>query len=56
MRFYVDPDFGGLIRCWVVPDNPAAISRVYVTLEGRRVAELDAWLVDDVIRAHGWNS
>ena len=56
MRFYVDHDLGALSRCWVAPDNPVAISRIYVTLEGRRVAELDAWLVDDVIRLQGWHS
>ncbi|MBY0259841.1 hypothetical protein [Methylobacterium sp.] len=56
MRFYVDHDLGALIRCWVAPDNPVAISRIYVALEGRRVAELDAWLVDDVIRLQGWHS
>lgn len=53
MRFYVDHDLGFRIRCWVVPDNPAAISRVYVSLEGQRVAEFDAWMVDDVIRIQG---
>ncbi|MCJ2032957.1 hypothetical protein [Methylobacterium sp. J-068] len=56
MRFYVDHDLGYRIRCWVIPDNPAAISRVYVGLEGRRVAEMEAWLVDPVIRAQGWHS
>jgi hypothetical protein len=55
MRFYVDHDLGFRIRCWVVPDNPGAISRVYVALEGRRAAELEAWLVDDAIRAQGWH-
>lgn len=53
MRFYVDHDLGERIRFWVVPDNPGAISRVYVSLEGRRVAELDAWIIDDVIRTQG---
>lgn len=56
MRFYVDHDRGDEIRCWVVPDNPLAISRVFVAVEGRRVAEVAASITDDGIRANGWHS
>ena len=37
MRFCIDEDSGHVIRGWVAPDNPLAISRVVVTVEGRRV-------------------
>ncbi|KQO64021.1 hypothetical protein ASF22_21675 [Methylobacterium sp. Leaf87] len=56
MRFYVDHDLGAEIRFWVVPDNPLAISRVFVAVEGRRVAEIPATITDDGIRANGWHS
>ncbi|NEU11037.1 hypothetical protein G3T14_02675 [Methylobacterium sp. BTF04] len=56
MRFYVDYDQGHAIRCWVVPDNPVAISRVFVALDGRRVAEIPASITDPTIRINGWHS
>lgn len=56
MRFYVDYDLGHTIRGWVVPDNPLAISRVFVALDGRRVAEVAASITDHAIRANGWHS
>lgn len=56
MRFYVDLDQGHEIRCWVVPDNPLAISRIFVALDGRRVAEIPAGITDQAIRANGWHS
>lgn len=56
MRFYVDCDLGHLVRGWVVPDNPLAISRVVVVVDGTRVAEVPARITDDAIRASGWHS
>lgn len=56
MRFYVDYDLGHTIRGWVVPDNPLAISRVFVALDGRRIAEVPAAITDQAIRANGWHS
>lgn len=56
MRFHVDYDHGHLVRGWVVPDNPVAISRVAITIDGERVAELPARITDDAIRAAGWHS
>lgn len=42
MRFFVDADEGHVIHGWVVPDNPLAISRIHVSVDGRRVAEIAA--------------
>jgi len=56
MRFFLHADHGDLIKGWVVPDNPVAISRVCVSIEGRRVAEIPATLTDDNIRQLGWHS
>lgn len=56
MQFHFDYDLGHLIRGWVVPDNPVAVSRVFVSIEGRRVAEVEAAITDDHIRAAGWHA
>lgn len=56
MRFNVDYDLGHVVRGWVVPDNPVAISRVVVAVDGRRVAEVSATHSDDAIRRNGWHS
>lgn len=56
MRFYVDYDLGHLVRGWVVPDNPMAISRVRVVVDGRRVTDLEATITDESIRAQGWHA
>ena len=56
MRFFVDFDSGDMIRCWVVPDNPVAVSRIVVKVDGRREAELSASIVDDTFRSLGWHS
>lgn len=56
MRFNIDYDLGHLVRGWVVPDNPVAISRVFVTVDGRRVAEVASAQIDDAIRSNGWHS
>lgn len=56
MRFYLHADHGNLIKGWVTPDNPVAISRVYVSVEGRRVAEVSATLTDPVLQRRGWHS
>lgn len=49
-------DEGTIIRGWVVPDNPVAISRVYVTVEGRRAAEVSAIHTDPTFIEYGWHS
>lgn len=56
MRFFIDHDDGSSIRGWIVPDNPLAISRVAVSVEGRRVAEVPATVIDDTFRRNGWHS
>lgn len=56
MRFFLHADHGHLIKGWVVPDNPVAISRVYVSVEGRRVAEVPATLTDPVLQRRGWHA
>lgn len=56
MRFFVDFDNGDQIRFWVVPDNPLAISRVVVKVDGRREVEVGATIVDDTFRNLGWHS
>ncbi len=42
MKFFIDTDRGDVIQGWIVPDNPLAIGRVYVSVDGRRVAEIPA--------------
>lgn len=56
MRFCVDHDLGHSVGGWVVPDNPVAISRVAVVIEGERVGEVSALESDNAIRAAGWHS
>ena len=56
MRFLLSADEGNLIKGWVVPDNPTAISRVYVSVEGRRVAEVSAIHTDPNFVALGWHA
>ncbi|MFC6049894.1 hypothetical protein ACFPYM_18880, partial [Methylobacterium hispanicum] len=56
MRFFIDYDNGERIRGWIVPDNPLAISRVAVAVDGRRVAEVEAAHTDIVFKQNGWHS
>lgn len=56
MRFHIENDLGSVIAGWVVPDNPLAIPRVAVSLEGRRVAEVPATVVLADIKSWGWHS
>ncbi|MDR7035290.1 hypothetical protein J2X36_000025 [Methylobacterium sp. BE186] len=56
MRFFIDHDRGDSIRGWVVPDHPTAISRVVVSVEGQRVAEVSATLFDENFRKFGWHA
>lgn len=56
MRFFIDFDNGPTIRGWIVPDNPLAISRVAVAVDGRRVAEIPASITDETFRRSGWHS
>ena len=56
MRFLLSSDEGDVIRGWVVPDNPLAISRVSVSIEGRRVAEVSAIHTDANFIHLGWHA
>ena len=56
MRFFIDYDNGDVIRGWIVPDNPLAVSRVAVSVEGRRVAEVAATITEPVFQHNGWHS
>ena len=56
MRFLLSSDEGDVIRGWVVPDNPLAISRVSVSIEGRRVAEVSAIHTDPNFIHLGWHA
>ncbi len=56
MRFFIDHDDGHSIRGWIVPDNQLAISRVFVSVEGRRVAEVAASLIDPTFKNNGWHA
>jgi hypothetical protein len=56
MRFFIDHDQGASIRGWIVPDNPLAISRVAVSVDGRRVAEIPASVTDETFRRNGWHA
>ncbi|CAO4170750.1 hypothetical protein CLBKND_01656 [Methylorubrum aminovorans] len=56
MRFLLSSDEGDVIRGWVVPDNPQAISRVSVCIEGQRVAEVSAIHADQNFVKFGWHA
>jgi len=56
MRYFIDHDHGDSIRGWIVPDNPLAISRVVVSVDGRRVAEIPASFTDEVFKRNGWHA
>ena len=56
MRFYIDFDHGDRIGGWVVPDNPVAVSRVAISVDGRRIAEVSATIIDRGICERGWHS
>lgn len=56
MRFHIDYDDGHSIRGWIVPDNPLAISRMVVAADGRRIAEIPAFIVDEAFRHNGWHA
>jgi hypothetical protein len=56
MRFLIDYDNGDVIRGWIVPDNPLAVSRVVVSVEGRRLAEVAATITEPAFQHNGWHS
>lgn len=56
MRFHVNFDRISDIGGWVAPDNPLAISRVHVSVEGRRIAEVSATKIGENLRNFGWHS
>ncbi|MCX4198583.1 hypothetical protein OMR07_26420 [Methylobacterium organophilum] len=39
-----------------MPDNPLAISRVVVAVDGRRVAEVPASVIDEAFKRNGWHA
>jgi hypothetical protein len=56
MRFFIDHDDGHSIRGWIVPDNPLAVGRVVVSVEGRRVAQIEASIVSEEFQRNGWHA
>ncbi|KQP41548.1 hypothetical protein ASF49_16735 [Methylobacterium sp. Leaf104] len=56
MRFSINHDTGDSIRGWIAPDNPLAISRVVVSIGGRRVAEVAASESHEEFVKAGWHS
>lgn len=56
MRFFIDYDNGHSIRGWIVPDNQLATSRVMISAEGRRLAEVAASVVDPTFQKNGWHA
>ncbi len=56
MRFFIDYDQGDAIQGWIVPDNPLAVSRVVVAVDGRRVAEVGAQIIDPSFKEGGLHS
>ena len=56
MRFFIDYDNGDVIHGWIVPDNPLAVSRVVVSVEGQRVAEISATITEPAFQRSGWHS
>ena len=56
MRFHIENDAQDSIVGWLAPDNPLAVSRVAVALDGRRVAEVPAAVAMPDLKAWGWHS
>ena len=56
MRFLFGYDTGEQIHFWIVPDNPLALSRVVVSADGRRIAEVEAHITDPYFKEVGWHS
>ena len=56
MRFFIDFDHGDVIHGWIVPDNPLAVSRVVVSVEGRRLAEVAATITEPTFQQNGWHA
>lgn len=56
MRFHIDHDAGDAIRCWIVPDNPLAVSRIVAVADGRRIGEIPAFITDEAFRRNGWHA
>ncbi|MDP4024134.1 hypothetical protein Q8W71_16005 [Methylobacterium sp. NEAU 140] len=56
MRFFITYDNSHAICGWIVPDNPLAISRVAVSVEGKRIAEVEAQHIDPVFKQSGLHS
>lgn len=56
MRFHIENDVRNNIVGWLAPDNPLAIARVAVALDGRRVGEVAATEPMPDLKAWGWHS
>lgn len=56
MRFYIENDAQDSIVGWLAPDNPLALSRVAVAIDGRRVAEVEATEAMPDLKAWGWHA
>lgn len=56
MRFHINFDRISEIGGWVAPDNVLAISRVYISVDGRRIADVSATKIGENIRNFGWHS
>jgi hypothetical protein len=56
VRFHIDHDDGHSIRGWIVPDNQQVIGRVAASVDGRRVAEIEASLTDPAFTTNGWHA
>ncbi|KAB1074919.1 hypothetical protein [Methylobacterium planeticum] len=56
MRFFINFDHGGAIGGSVIPDNAQAPGRVAVSVDGIRIAEVTAQIVDAGYVSAGWHS
>ena len=56
MRFHVDNDIDGVINGWLCPNNPQAISKVSVSIDGRRVAIVQSNGTVAALREWGWHA
>jgi hypothetical protein len=56
VRFYIDHDDGHSIRGWIVPDNQQVVGRVSVSVDGVRIADIEASLTDPAFINNGWHA
>lgn len=53
MRFFFEVDTGDTVNFWIAPDNPLAVPRVAIEIDGCRHGEMAANFVDEGIRRGG---